>query len=345
MEKHRFFVGAYAAAGRPSIFRYAADLSAGTLVCETCCAQAERPCCLWPSRDGRLLYAVEELHPDGRVTVFLLSGDHILRCSSLDSGGASPCALAIDDNGRFLVAAHYTSGSLTLFALDENGLPHRQLDLCSYSGHGVHPTRQQSPHLAFAALRGQDVYAADLGLDALHYFHIDPDAQRLVPGTDLPLPPGTGPRRFCFSPFHPELIYVLGELDSCVHVLRLSSGETGPVQRISTLPQNAQDSGRASALCLSPDGRFLFAANRRLDSLTAFEILADGTLRLRHIAPCGGSGPRDILCLENCLVVANEDSANLALVPFSPDTQQFCEPCASVGITAPVCLCPEANIR
>ena len=39
----------------------------------------------------------------------------------MPSGGADPCHLSLDGRENFLMAANYTSGSLAVFALDEQG--------------------------------------------------------------------------------------------------------------------------------------------------------------------------------------------------------------------------------
>lgn len=51
----------------------------------------------------------------------------------MPSGGADPCHLSLDGRENFLMAANYTSGSLAVFALDEQG--HLQGSRCDFWQH------------------------------------------------------------------------------------------------------------------------------------------------------------------------------------------------------------------
>ena len=69
----------------------------------------------------------------------------------------------------------------------------------------------------------------------------------------------------------------------------------------------AENLPRIDSLTLSPDGRFLYVANRGPDCITVFAV--EGTT-LTPVAdePCGGVWPRDLAFVGDTLYVANERS-------------------------------------
>jgi len=97
------------------------------------------------------------------------------------------------------------------------------------------------------------------------------------------LPSGDGPRHFAFHP-NGHWLYAIQEEASNV-VLFQYDGETGSLaaqQTVSTLPSGFAGSSFASEILVSPDGRFLYAANRLHDTIAAFSIGANG-----HLSPVG----------------------------------------------------------
>ena len=86
--------------------------------------------------------------------------------------------------------------------------------------------------------------------------------------------PGAGPRHFIFHPRLP-FVYLLNELDASVDVLSFDAGRglLATVQTLSALPSGARvDKPWAADLHLRPDGRFLYASERRSSTLAAFAV-------------------------------------------------------------------------
>jgi 6-phosphogluconolactonase len=90
---------------------------------------------------------------------------------------------------------------------------------------------------------------------------------------------GAGPRHFVF---HPDGLhaYLLGELDACVVVFDFDaeSGTLEPVQTVSAMPAGFPETPWAADLHLTPDGRFLYASERRSSTLAIFAVARDGRL-------------------------------------------------------------------
>ena len=162
----------------------------------------------------------------------------------MPSGGADPCHLSLDGRENFLMAANYTSGSLAVFALDEQG--HLQ-ERCDFHQHTprrtdetqeqgnsqqsrkaknqqgnpfkVNPLRQEGPHVHFSEEAGELLWSTDLGLDQVFGYQIDYEQKKLTDtGIRLQLPDGYGPRHLAFWHEDMAVIYVLCELSNRIVV-------------------------------------------------------------------------------------------------------------------------------
>ena len=162
----------------------------------------------------------------------------------MPSGGADPCHLSLDGRENFRMAANYTSGSLAVFALDEQGDLQARCDFHQHTprrtdetqGQGnsqqsrkaknqqgnpfkVNPLRQEGPHVHFSEEAGELLWSTDLGLDQVFGYQIDYEQKKLTDtGIRLQLPDGYGPRHLAFWHEDMAVIYVLCELSNRIVV-------------------------------------------------------------------------------------------------------------------------------
>ena len=171
----------------------------------------------------------------------------------MPSGGADPCHLSLDGRENFLMAANYTSGSLAVFALDEQGHLQERCDFWQHTprrtnetqGQGnsqqsrkaknpqenpfkVNPLRQEGPHVHFSEEAGELLWSTDLGLDQVFGYQIDYEQKKLIDtGIRLQLPDGYGPRHLAFWHEDMAVIYVLCELSNRIVVFAEKVQEEG----------------------------------------------------------------------------------------------------------------------
>ena len=162
----------------------------------------------------------------------------------MPSGGADPCHLSLDGRENFLMTANYTSGSLAVFALDEQGHLQERCDFHQHTprrtdetqGQGnsqqsrkaknqqgnlfkVNPLRQEGSHVHFSEEAGELLWSTDLGLDQVFGYQIDYEQKKLTDtGIRLQLPDGYGPRHLAFWHEDMAVIYVLCELSNRIVV-------------------------------------------------------------------------------------------------------------------------------
>lgn len=142
---------------------------------------------------------------------------------------------------------------------------------------------------------GNFVFAADLGLDVIRIYRFDIQSGLLTPNDppSLKLPAGDGPRHFVFHP-NGRWFYSLQEESSTLLTCDYDSakGTLTPKQTISTLPKGFAGTNFTSEVMISPDARFVYAANRLHDSIAWFNIAKDGTLTFFGEAWTRGDYPR-----------------------------------------------------
>lgn len=303
-------------------------------------AATESPSFLAVSADGERLYAVNETDP-GRVSAFGRTGSRaepgLQSLGSQATGGAHPCHLALHPSGRLLAVANYSSGSVAIHPLDDDGAvrPHEQL--LRLHGNGPNAGRQDGPHahqVSFAA-GGDDLTVADLGSDRLWRYHHRAGGYALV--DEVSLPAGSGARQLLLDPAAGRG-YVLGELDNSVSTLEWRL----PARLLSSVAGHAEPlaSGALSAgLIFGPRPGLLYASHRGADRITVLRQDGDGLTPVADFDSYGRS-PRHLALAGGRLYIANQLSHTLAGVPVTRDTGLPAGPVSLLELPSPSCVLP-----
>lgn len=342
----RAYIGSFTSSGGQGITTADIDPDSGALTRLNVTGTVEDPSYLAVSPDGAVLYAVSELPKDGRAAAFSLreSDTPVPLGSPVSVEGDAPTHLCLADG--YLLTANYGSGSVSSLPIGRpDGTLGGPRHVLRHQGAGPDPERQEGPH-AHAVLpdpSGRWLLTVDLGTDSVRVCALDPATGRLQVHGETALPPGNGPRHLVFHP-RGHRAYVTNELASSVTTLAWEAGEgrLEPLVTHRTLPQDAA-SGMAnypSALVVSPDGRFLWSANRGDDSIAAFTLDAEGGIpELTGTVPCGGLWPRDLALdpVGGRLYAANERSGDVTWFDVDPE-RGLPRRAGSVPVPAATCV-------
>jgi 6-phosphogluconolactonase len=154
------------------------------------------------------------------------------------------------------------------------------------------------------------------------------------------MPSGSGPRHLAFHPTDP-FVYVIGELDSTVTVLRRSPRAWRTVQTLSTLPTGFAGPNLGAEIAVAPSGRFVYASNRGHDSLATYVVDAEtGRLTLAGHTPTLGVCPRHFVIDSSgaLLLVANQDSDTVVSFWIDPPDGALRPTGQIAQVKTPVCL-------
>ncbi len=220
--------------------------------------------------DKRVLYASIRSEPF-RVLSLAIDG----ASGRLEEIGSAPlpasmCWISTDRRGRYLLSASYGSSLVAVSPIGADGVAGaaQQIVATDANAHAV----QVDPGNRFA-------FATCLGGGVVRQMRFDAETGRLednAPST-WRARPGAGPRHFAFHPSEP-FVYLLNELDATIDVLEVDRA-TGTLRGVSVahaLPARfAGGAPWAADLHLTPDGRFLYASERRSSTLASFAVDAE----------------------------------------------------------------------
>jgi len=248
----------------------------------------------------RFLYAVNEVADfhgnSGSVSAFAVdpASGALRALNTVSSEGAGPAYLSIDATGKFAFVANYGGGSIAVLSILDDGTLGAATDIHRNSGSVGRAQATHAPIGSFA-LSGHDaphahmiapdpsnrfVLATDLGKDRVYTYSFDNRTGRLTPSGFTALPSGDGPRHFAFHP-NGHWLYAIQEEASTIAFFRYdaTTGSLTAQQTVSSLPSGFAGTSFASEVLVSPNGRFLYAANRLRDSIAVFAIDEQGLLK------------------------------------------------------------------
>jgi 6-phosphogluconolactonase len=205
---------------------------------------------------------------------------------ALNLAGTGPLAesfpyITFDRSGRYLLGASYGGHLVSVNPVGADGRVGAPMQ--------VIPTARNA-HAIRTDNTNRFVFVPHLGTDQIFQFLFDEKSGRLTANTPpvVQLKAGTGPRHLIPSPDN-RFVYLLNELTATVSTLALDSS-TGLLKEVSTagaLPPDSKlvpgaprpTAGRdtsndiwASDLHVTPNGRFLYAAERTSSSIGAFSV-------------------------------------------------------------------------
>lgn len=273
-------------------------------------AHATRPWLVSVSEAAPSELVCLRVEDDGGLTV-------LGRCTT---GGDSGCHPALSADGRQVVVAHYGSGTVESFALDDDGGITGPLDRFVPSDPlGPDVERQEGPHAHQVVLdpgRPGEVLVCDLGSDRVHRLRLHPDGRLTVAAPGLVLPPGFGPRHLVVAE---ETLVVAGELSVALWVGRRAADGWRQTQVVPTTTRTGseRDPGDAPVApsALRCAGDQVVVATRGVDTLSVFALeRARSTVELVAEVACGGEHPRDLVVADGLIWVANQWSDEVVVL-------------------------------
>ncbi|WP_235513422.1 lactonase family protein [Burkholderia pseudomallei] len=327
---YNLLVGTYTGSGSDGIYVYRFDTDSGR-VSPVSSAKAENPSYLVASRDGRHVYAVNELPGDagpasvrGGVSAFDFDAKTgaLKFVNRVSAQGNDPCYLSLSPDGRYLVVANYSvasdpGGSFSVFPVEATGALGAAVLNVHHEGTGPVKGRQDGAHVHSTVFSpdGKYLFVQDLGADKLYSYRYTPDGSRgLIGPTESRYTlakAGSGPRHLVFGA-NGRFAYVTNELNASVDVYRYDDGRLAHIETVPmTAPGFAGKVG-GGALHLSPDGRFLYATNRGdANDIVIYAVnAADDKLTLVGRQSSLGKTPREFAIDPSgkWLIVGNQDS-------------------------------------
>ncbi|MFS4466395.1 lactonase family protein [Maribacter sp. 2210JD10-5] len=338
-EMTNLYVGTYTDGDSEGIYQLKFNTETGALTQKIIKAKLPNPSFLAITKDKKNLYAVQETNSfendAGAVTAFAMKNDSLIELNTVSTGGAHPCHVSLSPDGDKLAVSNYSGGNASVFNIDAEGkiagqsafMDHKKLDTL------------KTPHAHMAQWLNNEIYIADLGLDALLVYE-DDDMKNAKPTAKIPLPTGAGPRHFT-STQNGKFLYVINELNSSISVFEKDvSGNYTSKQNESTLAEDFKGESFCADIHISKDEKFLYGSNRGENTIVIFSIDQEsGRLTLVGRESVKGDWPRNFAIDPSgkFLLVANQKSNNITV--FKRNTAEGTLTFMSeMVISSPVCL-------
>lgn len=345
------FVSAFAGGDEGAIHAYRLNLKTGELKLTHRTTDAEHPFFTALSPDGKYLYAIHAEQFGGteneEVAAYAIEGGagRLKLLNRRSARGTASCYLDVDATGKTVLVANYSTGSVAALPVNKDGSLGEAASFIQHEGSSVDPKRQKGPyaHSIVVSPDNRVAYAADLGIDKIQIYRLDPKTAKLAPNTPpfIQTPPGAGPRHLTFHPKGKHL-YAINELKNSVTRFDRDA-KTGALairETVSTLPNDFEGTSHCADLKITPEGKFLYGTNRGHDSIAIFRLGKDGGLTRIGIEPSLGKGPQNLLITPDggLLLCANMSGNSVAVFRIDRKSGALTSVGEPVAMPKPSCI-------
>jgi 6-phosphogluconolactonase (cycloisomerase 2 family) len=312
------------------IYGFRFDSKTGALAPLGLVAETINPAHVWAHPNGKFLYASnwEAGVPGDYLSAFSI--DHktgkLTLINKVGAKGDRANQVVLDPGGKLAATVTYNSGTFSVFGVESDGKLTEAIYTDQHTGKPL-SERQPGPRahgIAFSK-DSRMVYVAELGLDRVYAYRVDP-AKRTAGPADPPFVTmntgGSGPRRLVLHP-NGKFLYVNHETDSKVSVFEVEGGHLKQIQTLSTLPADHKGNNTTAEIQIDQSGKWLYVTNRGHDTLAHYAVDSrKGTLTLVGHIQAGGRTPRNITIdpLNQYLISANQNGDNIVVFKIDPKT-------------------------
>lgn len=224
------------------------------------------PACMAAAPDRRTLFV--SFRSTGQLASFRIDQTQgSLTLVNVVPGGDDPAYLLPDRTGRFLLSVYYQSNKVCVHRLTPDGV-------ISAAPVQTIPTAEKAHGIVFDS-RNSTVFVPHTGANRIYQFRFNDQSGRLTANEPpfVETDAADHPRHIALHP-NDRWAYVSNEAGDSLGVFEISgTGTLHRLQTVSSLPPDFDSNRNSTARCeMTPDGRFVYVANRGHDSIAGFAI-------------------------------------------------------------------------
>ncbi|MBU3144862.1 beta-propeller fold lactonase family protein [Clostridium sp. CF012] len=264
---------------------------------------------------GEYIFGISELEGNSYIHMFKKNlEEYSLIDTKLIKGGLL-CYITYLPKNRVLVGACYESGEIFSIRIGESGFR----EMVSFIKQGGNEAKVSRAHCVVSNKSETILYSANIALDMIFSYKIKEG--KLFEHDCLLLPKGAGPRHIIIS-HNEETIYVISEYSNKMFIINNDNGKMTLIDTACTLPELFCEKSYCSTLCMTADGKYIYAANRGANTIAVFNVFKDGKLKKIGDCSCFGDWPRHISLVNNdgFLAIANQGSNQVILSKINSET-------------------------
>lgn len=264
---------------------------------------------------GDRMFAITENEDYSVIYSYIRDGIGYRQVDSVRFKGTFLCHICYSEKNNMVFGACWGSGHVLYAKLDADGkfIKSGSILQVNESGDDTLITRA---HYVSVNKAEDTLMVNNVGLDIIYFYSIGDgeivETDRIYTERDQ------HPRHSVWN--HDEsLLYVITELSNEVLVYKMPEKQLQ--QRISTLPKGFVGKSHCSAICLSPDEKTVYGANRYSESLVFFGVDKKGTLYEKLRLPVDGDKPRHMILSNDgkYLIVCYQISGEICVMPLGED--------------------------
>lgn len=351
--EYRLYFGSLAKEGRGGIYMAVLDMKTGQLGKAESVSPTAGTGFLVIHPDGKHLYSTLadmdfNSTKSGAVQAYRIAepGGLLTGINTQPSGGSLACHVSLDPSGKNLLVANYLGASCAVLPIQGDGSLAPASSIQKHTGSSIHPKRQTAAftHSINCDPAGRFALVADLGMDKIMTYRFDAATGTLAAGDPpfIATEAGGGPRHLTFHSSG-KFVYAGLELANKVvaYTYDAAKGSLHEIQTLNTLPDGFAAESTVSEILTTPDGRFLYVANRGHNSLSIFAVDATtGKLTLVGHEPTRGDIPRNfhIDPTGTYLVVVNAKPGNAVVFRIHPENGRLTFTGSEIDVPNPGCV-------
>ena len=343
------YIGTYTSGESEGIYLYRLNTANGELTYLSKTTGIENPSFLAIHPGGKYLYSVSQVRShSGEIFAYQIARKtgELTFLNKQSSEGAGPCHVLVDHSGKWVLAANYTGGTVSMLPIMEDGSLGPVTDVKKHHGSSVNPDRQKEPHphSIWVSPDNRFAFVPDLGMDKIMIYKLDLVNGKLLPNDPafFKAAPGSGPRHFTFHPSG-KFAFVISELASTITSMKYdsTSGALTKIETVSTLPAGWTGESYCADIHTSPDGKFVYGSNRGHNSIAVFSFNEKSEkLSLIECESVQGNWPRNFAIDPSgtFLLAANERSNNIVTFRIDKNSGKLTPTGHQAKVSMPVCL-------
>lgn len=345
------YVGTYTSGDEGGIFIQRFNSSDGSLESVGNSGGIKNPSFLAISPNNNYLYSVSEVSDfkgqrSGGISSFSVNRKtgQLTPLNQQSTKGQGPCYVTVDDSGKWVLSANYSSGNVCVFPVNDDGSLAPASDVQQHEGSSVNERRQKGPHAHCIVLSPDNryVFSADLGADEIKCYQFDRENGKLISQPSVKAAPGAGPRHFTFHP-NGKLAFLILELNSTItsYTYNAENGKLNEVETVPSLPSEYEGGNSCADIHVHPNGKFVYGSNRGHDSIVIYAVdEKSGTLTYVAHESTRGETPRNFAIdpTGEFLLAENQKSGTVHVFRIDAETGKLTHTGESAEIPTPVCI-------
>ncbi len=259
-------ISRYGAEGRDNIIK--CDENGNMLWSDT----IESPSFFTVSSDGTRLFAVTEADDYSYIHSYIKNGKDFKRIDSAKFDGTALCHVCFSEKNMMVFGACWGSGHLLYATINDEG---KFVKTSSLFQENEFDDKELITRVHYVSVNNAEdtLMVNNVGLDIIYFYSIENG--EITEKDRIYTKKGQHPRHSVYNSDE-SILYVITELSNEVLVYQMP--EKKLLQSISTLPTGYVGKSHCSAICLSPDEKTVYGANRYSESLVFFGVNEDKTL-------------------------------------------------------------------